>query len=58
MELTTLGYPPAACRLALRKNENIMEMAASWLLDENNLPDIMGDEVEEAGENLSDKAVE
>jgi hypothetical protein len=40
-ELTTLEYPPAACRLALRKNENIMEMAASWLLDENNLPDIM-----------------
>ena len=48
MELTTLGYLPAACRLALRKNENIMEMAASWLLDENNLPNIMGDEVEKA----------
>lgn len=39
--LTTLGFSPAVCKAALQKNENNVDLAAAWLLDENNLPDIM-----------------
>jgi hypothetical protein len=41
MQLSTLGYPPSVCRLALRKCDNDLDMAAAWMLDESNLQEMM-----------------
>jgi hypothetical protein len=39
--LMLLGFSRAACRIAMRRNDNDSDAAASWLLDESNLPEIL-----------------
>jgi hypothetical protein len=40
-QLLPLGYSHEACQLALRKTNYDAVTAASWLLDESNLPEVM-----------------
>ena len=54
-QLVALGYSPAACKMALRRNNNNPETAASWLMDEANVADILVCELSEASaEGVSD----
>jgi hypothetical protein len=39
--LMLLGFSRSACRLAMRRNEHDSDAAASWLLDDANLPEII-----------------
>ena len=44
--LMALGFPISACRMALRKNHNDVEMASHWLTDDSNRADILACEMD------------